>query len=201
MTTKPEIKLPELPPELCEKVRDSVAEALGDAMDCTRVWNAWNVGTMTQDDFAEIVEDESRLLEIVDAAIDPMKQYGTLCYEAGFAAGNALLAASQNEARAAEESLAKVVQQRNNYKGSADFMAEEIGKFLGVDFGDHRDGYCPWIPATAALSALKQSLAQSAQEPFQCPHCGEIDGTCTSYRGKYCDGKPPQDGALGAAGD
>jgi hypothetical protein len=61
--------------QLREKVRDAIAETLGDAMDCTRVWSAWSYGTMTQDDFAGIVDDESRLMEIVDAAITPMRDY------------------------------------------------------------------------------------------------------------------------------
>lgn len=59
--------------KLREKVRDAIAETLCDAMDCTRVWNAWNVGTMTQDDFRIINEDEERLMEIVDAAIRAMQ--------------------------------------------------------------------------------------------------------------------------------
>lgn len=51
------------------KVRDAIAETLGGAYDCLRVWSAWGVGTMSQDDFALLVEDESRLAEITDAAI------------------------------------------------------------------------------------------------------------------------------------
>ena len=53
-----------------ERVRDAIAEALGDALDCARVWSAWSYGTMGPDDFAIVAEDESRLSEIVDAAID-----------------------------------------------------------------------------------------------------------------------------------
>lgn len=51
-------------------VRDAVAAALGEAMDCTRVWSAWGVGTMSQDDFQLVAEDDERLDEIVDAAIE-----------------------------------------------------------------------------------------------------------------------------------
>jgi hypothetical protein len=50
--------------------RDAIAVALGsDAYDCTRVWSAWNYGTMGPDDFRAVVEDENRLDEIVDAVI------------------------------------------------------------------------------------------------------------------------------------
>jgi hypothetical protein len=51
------------------RVRDAIAEALGDAYDCTRVWSAWGVGTMSQDDFTLVTDDDSRLDEITDAAI------------------------------------------------------------------------------------------------------------------------------------
>lgn len=50
-------------------VRDAIAETLGDAMDCTRVWEAWQVGTMTQDDFCQVADDEQRLMEITSAAL------------------------------------------------------------------------------------------------------------------------------------
>ena len=58
-------------------VKDAVACAIGaSAYDCTRVWNAWSVGTMDQDDFAPIVDDDSRLSEIADAAINALNEQG-----------------------------------------------------------------------------------------------------------------------------
>ena len=56
-------------PEVRESVIEAIAEALGDAYDCTRVWSAWSYGTMSQDDFSLIAEDRSRLEEIADAAM------------------------------------------------------------------------------------------------------------------------------------
>ncbi|KVP75453.1 hypothetical protein WJ96_07025 [Burkholderia ubonensis] len=56
-------------PEAREQVCSAVAEALGDAYDCTRVWSAWSVGTMSQDDFARVADDDGRVGEIADAAI------------------------------------------------------------------------------------------------------------------------------------
>lgn len=50
-------------------VRDAIAIALSDAYDCTRVWAAWGVGTMSEDDFQLVAEDDERLDEIVDAAL------------------------------------------------------------------------------------------------------------------------------------
>ncbi|HDR9103638.1 TPA: hypothetical protein QDB04_000358 [Burkholderia vietnamiensis] len=58
--------------EMREHVCTAVGEALGDAYDCTRTWAAWGVGTMSQDDFVLVAEDDSRLGEIADAAIAAM---------------------------------------------------------------------------------------------------------------------------------
>ena len=56
--------------ELIEKVRDAIAEALGEcAFDCTRVWSAWSFGTMSQDDFIPIAYDDERLHELTIAAL------------------------------------------------------------------------------------------------------------------------------------
>ncbi|MDT9105750.1 hypothetical protein RSW49_22635 [Escherichia coli] len=55
-----------------QRVRDAIAEALGDAYDCMRVWSAWGVGTMTQDDFQLVAEDDARVDEIASAAIGAM---------------------------------------------------------------------------------------------------------------------------------
>jgi len=48
-------------------LRDVIADSLGStAYFCTRVWEAWNVGTMSRDDFHPITEDNDALLHIVD---------------------------------------------------------------------------------------------------------------------------------------
>ena len=55
-------------------VRQAVAEALGSgAYDCTRVWSAWQVGTMGEDDFVLVAEDPDRVAEIADAAIEAIR--------------------------------------------------------------------------------------------------------------------------------
>ena len=61
--------IPASAPEVRESVIEAIAEALGDAYDCTRVWSAWSYGTMSQDDFSLVAEDRSRLEEIADAAM------------------------------------------------------------------------------------------------------------------------------------
>jgi hypothetical protein len=55
-----------------ERVRDAIAEALGDAYDCGRVWSAWSYGTMGPDDFSLVAEDDDRLEELASAAIAAM---------------------------------------------------------------------------------------------------------------------------------
>lgn len=52
-----------------EAARDALATALGDAYDCTRVWSAWSYGTMGPDDFVQVVEQDDRLEEILDAVL------------------------------------------------------------------------------------------------------------------------------------
>jgi hypothetical protein len=58
-----------LPDDLRESVLDAVGEALGGALDCTRVWSAWQMGTMSAQDFVTIADDAARVGEIVDAAV------------------------------------------------------------------------------------------------------------------------------------
>lgn len=65
--------VPSNPEKLLEVVSEAVAEALGDAYDCTRVWSAWSYGTMGPDDFSLVREDQSRVAEIADAVMKAMK--------------------------------------------------------------------------------------------------------------------------------
>lgn len=54
--------------EQAEKVDEAIREALGDAYDCLRVWDAWSYGTMGPDDFSMVAEDSDRVAEIRNAA-------------------------------------------------------------------------------------------------------------------------------------
>lgn len=55
------------------QVAAALAEALGDALDCTRAWGAWSVGTMSDDDFVSVAGNPERLDEIAEAALAPMR--------------------------------------------------------------------------------------------------------------------------------
>lgn len=54
---------------LRQAVHDALGQALGDSYDCTRVWEAWQVGTMSQDDFSLITDDSDRMWEITDVVL------------------------------------------------------------------------------------------------------------------------------------
>ena len=53
---------------MIDKLNEALAESLGDAMDCLRVWEAWRVGTMRSDDFVPVNGDDDRMAEIRAAA-------------------------------------------------------------------------------------------------------------------------------------
>ena len=55
--------------DLPDAVIEATAEAIGDAYDCVRVWEACGVGTMGPDDFRQVADDGDRVAEIARAAI------------------------------------------------------------------------------------------------------------------------------------
>jgi hypothetical protein len=58
-------------------LRDALADSLGCVYVCDRVWSAWGVGTMTQDDFYPAAESDEVLDSLVEAvakAIPPAAQ-------------------------------------------------------------------------------------------------------------------------------
>ncbi|UZB05495.1 hypothetical protein OM948_08595 [Xanthomonas citri pv. fuscans] len=66
---------------LREAVHDAIGQALGDSYDCTRVWEAWQVGTMSQDDFSLITDDSNRMWEITDAVLAALAARQTVGHE------------------------------------------------------------------------------------------------------------------------
>lgn len=52
--------------EQIARLRDALAQALGDTYVCNRVWEAWHVGTMSEDDF----EPADQCQELLDGLID-----------------------------------------------------------------------------------------------------------------------------------
>ena len=73
--------------EIKEKLNDAIAEALGSAYDCTRVWSAWGCGTMGPDDFDLVAEDDERMSEIIEAVVcvvsPELARLTQLCEEQG----------------------------------------------------------------------------------------------------------------------
>ena len=54
-------------PVTAERIADTVRDYLGDIFACTRVWEAWQVGTMTQNDFTPA--DETELADDIAGAV------------------------------------------------------------------------------------------------------------------------------------
>ena len=54
-------------PVTAERIADTVRDYLGDIFECTRVWEAWQVGTMTQNDFTPA--DETELADDIAGAV------------------------------------------------------------------------------------------------------------------------------------
>jgi hypothetical protein len=46
---------------------EKAAELAGDSMFCMRVWSAWGVGTMTENDFVDAAEDDDFVNDIAKA--------------------------------------------------------------------------------------------------------------------------------------
>lgn len=54
---------------LKEKLRDAIREQLSDALYCTRVWSAWGYGTMREDDFVCLADDDNYVEDMADAVL------------------------------------------------------------------------------------------------------------------------------------
>jgi len=55
---------------LRQKAFEAVADAIGNAYDCDRVWTAWEYGTMSDDDSSLVSQNPDRVCEITDAALN-----------------------------------------------------------------------------------------------------------------------------------
>lgn len=51
------------------RIRDAIAKEIGDLYYCGRVWEAWGVGTMSQDDFTQVDQMDEILDNVTNAAI------------------------------------------------------------------------------------------------------------------------------------
>lgn len=62
--------------DLREKLIDAIADGLGSALHCNRVWSAWNVGTMSKSDFSSVAESDTpaELADVVLAIIGAAPQ-------------------------------------------------------------------------------------------------------------------------------
>ena len=65
-----------IPADLEELIAEHLGGELGDAYDCTRVWEAWGVGTMSEDDFEPVRERLGDLAAGLAARIAPFAVLG-----------------------------------------------------------------------------------------------------------------------------
>ncbi len=54
---------------LKERVKDTLRNQLRDALYCTRVWDAWSVGTMSEDDFECLADSEEYVDQLADSIL------------------------------------------------------------------------------------------------------------------------------------
>jgi len=69
----PKQEAPQPAPEIRTVLRDSLASGLTMAYGCSRVWSAWGVGTMSEDDFYPASECDELLDELCDLAIAALR--------------------------------------------------------------------------------------------------------------------------------
>lgn len=51
------------------RIQQALIASLGDAYDCTRVWNAWSYGTMGEDDFVPVLDRLEELIDEIETAL------------------------------------------------------------------------------------------------------------------------------------
>lgn len=54
---------------LKERLRNTLREQLNDALVCTRTWDAWRVGTMSEDDFECLAYDDEYIDQLANAIL------------------------------------------------------------------------------------------------------------------------------------
>lgn len=69
--------------ELRVAIQRALLAALGDTYDCTRVWSAWAVGTMDEDDFVPVLDRLDELIDeiVAEIAVIPVEWEGDLTAE------------------------------------------------------------------------------------------------------------------------
>jgi len=65
---------------LREAIHNALSSELGDTYDCGRVWDAWHVGTMGEDDFTPV---NDRVDEITETVLAALKSHGQAFDAAG----------------------------------------------------------------------------------------------------------------------
>jgi len=160
------LPLPVMPqqaePVTVEAIRDAVYENAYDLYCCQRVWSAWGVGTMTEDDFISVRESEEIISNIVNGVLAAIpKESALLARVAELEARDA-----KREAEIKRERLMNVA-----VKKAADMgiPIEDIHRFIDED--EDRTGTAVeafakrWkaFSEKAVETALKEKLGNNGQ--------------------------------------
>jgi hypothetical protein len=62
-----EVKFADQPDDVQDRFREKAVEVLGDLLWCSRVWEAWSVGTMGEDDFIVAADDDDIVNDTAEA--------------------------------------------------------------------------------------------------------------------------------------
>lgn len=150
-----------------EKLIDAIADGLRGTWHCTRVWEAWHIGTMSQDDFVPVDESETPS-EIADAVLS-------------------MLAAPQ--APAAAETLRPGIDAAAKMltKKAEDFAAEHGHDDMGgLSFGQgaHAEAKLDWHSSLLELAeevrALLTSRCNRPPAGWACSRAPGHEGPCAA---------------------
>ena len=60
--------------EKLERLEEALREELGEAVDCTRVWEAWGYGTMSETDFILLADQPDRMRGLAEAVLNALEK-------------------------------------------------------------------------------------------------------------------------------
>lgn len=159
-TSTPDAPAPDL--ALREKIADHLKAEFGDTYDCTRVWEAWSVGTMTDEDFEPVTD---RLDSIVLDLMTIIERHA------------AALRAERDEAQPvawpiearrlldAAQQMTIAIGMGWDLDGVIEGLREQVDAAEKLGIKPSQDHYAP--PAAAVEPGAAGGL-----EPERCPHCG-----------------------------
>lgn len=156
--------------DLPDAVVDAVAEAIGGAYDCMRVWEAWSVGTMGPDDFQPVADDAGRVAEIARAALEAAHKLGLIATpEAPEQATPPIMDPSRDDVFAEPEQAAQPADVAQTIAWA---RVHPDGSFAGdllpdSQIEDARKRSGAWVPLTRGAPADVARLVEAIDRRFR----------------------------------